>query len=157
MLRSVEEQHPETVRASEFGKFLLLLGWKLVNQSASTLSGEFGVPKKCRAICMLEGGPNSSMKSKKLRPRSVKVPAVGRIGVSPGIPTPSYLKLYMRGGDFFDEGETLFRPTAVRSSDLTSSLRIVTIDSGGVKSKRFQIWTIGISLHRGMITPICMR
>jgi len=31
MLRGVEEKHPKAERAGEFGKFLLLLGRKLVN------------------------------------------------------------------------------------------------------------------------------
>src|SRR6516162_7316138 len=56
MLRSVEEQHPEAERAGEFGKFFLFFGWKLVNETGSTLGRESGVAKKRRAICMLENG-----------------------------------------------------------------------------------------------------
>jgi len=72
----------EKRKAGEFGKFLLLIGRKLINQSASALGGESWVPKECRAICMLENGPNASMKSEELQPAPVKVPTVDRIWVS---------------------------------------------------------------------------
>jgi hypothetical protein len=82
VLRGVKEKHPKTQGTGEFGKFLLLLGRKLVNQSASTFGGESGVPKVFGAICMLESGPNASMKSEELKPAPVKVPTVGRIWIS---------------------------------------------------------------------------
>src|SRR2546429_3595272 len=56
----VKEKHPKTEGTGEFGKFLLLFGRKLVNQSASALGRKSGIPKKCRAICMLESGDRKS-------------------------------------------------------------------------------------------------
>src|SRR5947209_10948848 len=78
----VKEKHPKTEGTGEFGKFLLLFGRKLVNQSASTLGRKSGIPKKCRAICMLESGPHSSMNSEELKPGPVKVPTIDRIRIS---------------------------------------------------------------------------
>jgi hypothetical protein len=86
MLRGIEEKHPEAERAGEFGKFLLLIGRKRVNQNASALRGESWVPKERRAICMLESRPNAPMKSEELQPAPVKVPTVDRILGLSGVP-----------------------------------------------------------------------
>ena len=40
VLRGVKEKHPKAERAGQFGKFLLLLGGRLVSQSANTLGRE---------------------------------------------------------------------------------------------------------------------
>jgi len=81
VLRSVEEKHPKTERAGKFSKFLLLLRGKFVNQSAGALSGESGVPKKRRAICVLENGPDATVNVDVLKPTPIKVPTLGRIGI----------------------------------------------------------------------------
>jgi hypothetical protein len=82
MLRCVEEKHPEAEDTGELAKFFLFLVRKLIKQSSSTLGGESRVPKIRRAICMLENGPNSSMKSEELKASPIKVTTVDRIWVS---------------------------------------------------------------------------
>jgi len=82
VLRSVVEEHPKTERAGEFGKLPLLLDRELVNQSAGALGGKSWVPKKRRAICVFEHGPNAAVNIEILKPAPVKVSTVRRIWVS---------------------------------------------------------------------------
>src|SRR5437016_14168238 len=75
----VKEKHPKSEGTGEFGECLLLFCRKHVNQSAIALGRMSGIPKKCRAICMLESDLHSSMNSEELKPGPVKELTIDRI------------------------------------------------------------------------------